>query len=347
MRASARKSRHSPCLAAGGISPGPPCGSGCRVEPSRSLDLKQHRQLGRRRCRPLESGIWTSDKPYRRSLSARSRPIWGRIRAWALARAEPGPAAGVSSHRRWERPGSGGTFKRTALPSVGVCPSWQTDDVNPSDKSKSEYRKMRAAFEENDWPVPSPQKFHHWTLARQVDHLVTAREAEPDLGFMARMLALCSLPRTNPGRRKEYVRRNGPYTLVMSAGGLNKLPYGNLPRLLLAWVSTEAVRTRRRTLVLGDSLSEFMRRLDIYSDSGGSRGMRTRLRNQMHRLFNVSIQLLYEDDRHSASMSSFVADRTDFWWDPKRPDDPVLWDSTIRLGRASSRRSSATLCRWT
>ena len=204
--------------------------------------------------------------------------------------------------------------------------------MNASQKRKSEYRKMRAAFESLDWPVPTPQSFHHWTLARQVDHLVTAREAEPDLGFMARMLALCSLPRTNPGRRKEYVRRNGPYTLVMSAGGLNKLPYGNLPRLLLAWVSTEAVRTRRRTLVLGNSLSEFMRRMDIYSDSGGSRGMRTRLRNQMHRLFNVSIQLLYEDDRHSASMSSFVADRTDFWWNPKRPDDPVLWDSTIRLG---------------
>ena len=72
-------------------------------------------------------------------------------------------------------------------------------------------------------------------------------------------MALCSLPRTNPGNRKEYVRRNGPYTLVMSAGGLNKLPFGNLPRLLLAWVCTEAVQTRSRVLVLGKSLSDFMR----------------------------------------------------------------------------------------
>ena len=36
------------------------------------------------------------------------------------------------------------------------------------------------------------------------------------MGFMARTMALCSLPRTNPGDRKEYVRRNGPYTLGMS-----------------------------------------------------------------------------------------------------------------------------------
>ena len=47
---------------------------------------------------------------------------------------------------------------------------------------------------------------------------------------MARLLALCSLPRTNPGDRKEYVQRNGPYTLGMTAGINNKLPYGNIPR---------------------------------------------------------------------------------------------------------------------
>ena len=76
-----------------------------------------------------------------------------------------------------------------------------------------------------------------------VSAAVSASETTPDLGFMARMMALCSLPRTNPGNRTRYVRRNGPYTLVMNAGGLSKLPFGNFPRLLLAWVCTEAVRT--------------------------------------------------------------------------------------------------------
>ena len=92
-----------------------------------------------------------------------------------------------------------------------------------------------------------------------MDQLVGASEADPDLGFMARLLALCSLPRTNPGNRLQYKRVNGPYKLVMVAGADNKLPYGNLPRLLLAWVSIEAVRTGSRVLILGDSLSEFMR----------------------------------------------------------------------------------------
>ena len=89
----------------------------------------------------------------------------------------------------------------------------------------------------------TPQALHHFTRADQVNLLVSASEADADLGFMARLMALCSLPRTNPGKQTQYVRRNGPFTLVMSVARLNKLPYGNLPRLLLAWVCTEAVRT--------------------------------------------------------------------------------------------------------
>ncbi len=86
----------------------------------------------------------------------------------------------------------------------------------------------------------SPQALHHFTQADQVNQLVEAREADPDLGFMARLLALCSLPRTNPGNRLQDVRRNGPYTLGMTAGVNNKLPFGNVPRLLLAVSSSPA-----------------------------------------------------------------------------------------------------------
>ena len=175
----------------------------------------------------------------------------------------------------------------------------------------------------------SPQARHHFTQADQVNQLVSASEADADLGFMARTMALCSLPRTNPGDRLRYVRCNGPYTLVMNAGGLHKLPFGNLPRLLMAWVSTEAVRTQSRELVLGNSLSEFMRTLGIYSSSGGTQ---TRLRNQMKRLFGCSVSLIYQDEHGEARVSSLVADRAEFWWDERKPDDRSLWDSKIRLG---------------
>ena len=144
------------------------------------------------------------------------------------------------------------------------------------------------AFGGLDGPVKAlretpPPARHHFTRSDQVNQLVGASEADPDLGFMARMMALCSLPRTNPGNRHQYKRVNGPYKLIMIAGGDNKFPFGNYPRLLLAWVSTEAVRTQSRELVLGRSLSEFMRTLGTYHNSGGRGGVQTRLRNQMDR----------------------------------------------------------------
>ena len=174
----------------------------------------------------------------------------------------------------------------------------------------------------------APQARRGFTLADQVNQLVSASEADPDMGFMARMMALCSLPRTNPGNRKEYKRVNGPYTLYMIAGGGNKLPFGNFPRLLLAWVCTEAVRTQNRELVLGRSLSEFMRTLGVYSSAGG---VATRLRNQMRRLFNAHVQLVYEDECSEATVNALIARRTEFWWNPKRPDESTLWKSKLEL----------------
>ena len=177
----------------------------------------------------------------------------------------------------------------------------------------------------------SPQARHHFTQADQVNQLVSASEADPDLGFMGRTMALCSLPRSNPGNRKEYKRVNGPFTLYMVAGGDNKLPFGNLPRLLLAWVSTEAVRTQSRELVLGRSLAEFMRTLGIYHNSGGRGGVQTRLRNQMDRLFSASVQLIYEDEHGKQFIASHIAERGEFWWNERKPDERVLWESKIHL----------------
>ena len=178
----------------------------------------------------------------------------------------------------------------------------------------------------------TPQARHHFTTLQQVNQLIEASESDADLGFMARLLALCSLPRTNPGDRPQYKRVNGPYTLIMTATGDAKLPYGTLPRLLLAWVCTEAVRTQSRELVLGRSLYEFMRKLGLEDRSGGARGDRTRLRNQMDRLFHATVSLIYEDAHKKQFVTSPIADRGEFWWSARQPDAPSLWDSTIRLG---------------
>ena len=177
----------------------------------------------------------------------------------------------------------------------------------------------------------SPQALHHYTRVDQVNQLVLASEADPDLGFMARLMALCSLPRTNPGSQLQYKRVNGPYTLYMTVTGGSKLPYGSLPRLLLTWVSTEAVRTQSRVIVLGKSLSDFMRNLDLHPDGGSARGDRTRLRNQMDRLFNASVSLIYKDEHGKATVNAVIARRTEFWWNERKPAERTLWESKIEL----------------
>ena len=96
----------------------------------------------------------------------------------------------------------------------------------------------------------------------------------------------------------------------MFSSGETKLPYGNLPRLLLAWICTEAVRTKIRELILGRSLADFMRSVGVYDDGGA---VRRRLRDQMQRLFRSHMELSYEDAHDKNTVNNFRMSRTDFF----------------------------------
>ena len=56
----------------------------------------------------------------------------------------------------------------------------------------------------------SPQARRGFTRLDPVNQLVSASEADPDRGFMARLLALCSLPRTNPRQPSPIQARQRP-----------------------------------------------------------------------------------------------------------------------------------------
>ena len=73
------------------------------------------------------------------------------------------------------------------------------------------------------------------------------------LGFMAKLLVQTTLPhRAQPG--KQYTRSDGDVTLSITDLGGAGLPYGAYPRLILVWMTTEALRTGERKLELGRSL---------------------------------------------------------------------------------------------
>ena len=51
----------------------------------------------------------------------------------------------------------------------------------------------------------------------------------------------------------------------------------------------------------------------------------------MRRLFNAYVQLIYEDKLGEASVNAVIARRTEFWWNERKPDEPMLWKSKIEL----------------
>jgi Plasmid encoded RepA protein len=163
-------------------------------------------------------------------------------------------------------------------------------------------------------------------------------------GFLGRGLVQATLPYKEPDPDlPAWFRVAGDTTLIIKpgyyldkeAGALKSIgyPYGSMPRLLLAWIGTEAVRTKSRELVLGTHLNDFMKQLGLKSQSGGKKGSITRLREMMKRLFaaNMAIVRGGGPDMDFAQSKFDIADDTALWWNPHKPDEAGLWQSTVLL----------------
>ncbi len=151
------------------------------------------------------------------------------------------------------------------------------------------------------------------------------------LGYMARALAQATIPHSKtPGN--EFKRVNGNYTLTILSPSKIGLPYGTIPRILMAWITTEAVKTKQQTLILGDSLNAFLKELGL-SSTGGRWGTIPRVRDQMIRLFSSSISCCYHSQERSAGVGFHIAKAYDLWWEPKLPNQKSLWQSTVTLGQ--------------
>lgn len=172
-----------------------------------------------------------------------------------------------------------------------------------------------------------------------VDMRLRKAQDADELAFMGRPLVQMTLPHSNPGNVQFYERTNGDVSLVVQPGFVREdgelksagIPYGSYPRLVLAWVTTEATRTKSRELVLGGSLSAFMGELGLIP-SGGRWGTIHRLRDQMRRLFSARIAVVRGDAGSFEHAGIQIANRAKLWWDPKRPNEPVLFNSTVQLG---------------
>jgi hypothetical protein len=139
------------------------------------------------------------------------------------------------------------------------------------------------------------------------------------LGFMAKFLVQTTLPHSEQSST-QYVRTDGNLSLRITDVGGTGLPYGSYPRLILIWMTTEAIRTGNRELELGSSLSSFMAQLGLQA-TGGQWGTIPRFRDQMQRLVGAAISTRWSSEangqNHSSGENLLVADRFHLWWTPQ------------------------------
>lgn len=165
---------------------------------------------------------------------------------------------------------------------------------------------------------------------------IDALEAN-SLGFTARVLVQASLPHRNPKesqlKNNAWIKKNGNFSLIIQQG-LDRegdyigFPFGNIPRLLLAYFSTQAVQLKSREVPLCDSLSEFMRALGMNSNGRDIR----RMKEQLYRLLSANISFRYEQpDEYAAGANKPIAKKYSFWWDERNKDQKSLFKNAVIL----------------
>lgn len=172
-------------------------------------------------------------------------------------------------------------------------------------------------------------------LIREAMHIEaeSAREAGA-LGYMCRTLTLATMPHSKPNEAV-FKRSNGTFSMAMVAHPDIGLPYGAVPRLLIGWLTTEALRTKSPELEMGHTLTKFMQQIGLVP-TGGRWGSITRLKEQTKRLFACAILSTYQGEAGNGNwvdtgFNFSIVDEYKLWWSPKSPTQDSLWQSVVKL----------------
>lgn len=162
-----------------------------------------------------------------------------------------------------------------------------------------------------------------------------------DIGFSTRVLVQCNLPHSDPGNELPmWSRTNGNTCLSIQPRWYMKnghpvcigYPHGNIPRLILVYLCTQAVQTKSKHILLGKSLSKFMKSIDLET-TGGQYGTINRFKEQMWRLLSCSISFTYDSTEMKAIRNTTIAHNVQLWWDTEKSNhkDKEEFDSYIEL----------------
>eukprot|EP01036_Dinobryon_divergens_P032258 gene32258-41809_t len=158
-----------------------------------------------------------------------------------------------------------------------------------------------------------------------------------NLRYMHSALAICGLPyRRLPEGVREFERSQGRMSVVVEGGKLRSpdgrrieqpIPWGPKPRLILAHLSTEAIRNQSPTIDVAESLTAFMRELG-FEKRGGQRGNIKPFKEQLQALAACRLEISSWDGRRSATIDAKPFKGIELWMSDN-PDQKSLWPSTV------------------
>jgi hypothetical protein len=177
------------------------------------------------------------------------------------------------------------------------------------------------------------------TAKKIAEGAVAVREVargEEDIAYFHAVLTQVSLPRHKMVERS-FERRSGNASLRIDAGALwtgdkweeQPLPYGPMPRYILAWLNTYAIRNKTVEIPIGDSAREFMETIG-YAVGGGKRGTYTTFRAQATALGVCRLSLGTGQRSASAVTQVPILERFDLWKDPEA-QQRTLWPKRFVL----------------
>ncbi len=179
------------------------------------------------------------------------------------------------------------------------------------------------------------------TLTRQQQRLLVANTqialSPPDrTDFLHTVMCQVGLPRSFTPERT-FERQNGFMSILLEAGKLfdgqqfvdRPLPYGATPRLVLVHVSSEAIRTRSRTIEIGDSMRQFLTALGM-STTGGERGGYTTLKKQMECLAACRLTIGMQNQGRVVTVDAKPIKRFEAWLH-QDGSQRTLWPGVLEL----------------
>lgn len=161
------------------------------------------------------------------------------------------------------------------------------------------------------------------------------REPPDRIDFLHAAMCQAGFPRRRTESRI-FQRRSGHVSVLLEAGRLwngldwiaKPLPYGSTPRLIMVHVSSEAIRTRQRSVEVGDSIRQFLTALGMQTN-GGERGGYTALRRQMEALAACRLTMGMRMDGHAVTVDAKPIKRFDAWL--QHDAQRTLWPGVLEL----------------